>query len=115
RAVLNRCCANSLSFSVASCIESFVHHQLNLVRKNVKMFLFAGEFMARRTEEFWGKETFQWRKLLNPYNSAAQPLCTEYGDYLLFFGRFVEEKGVDVLLKAMALVPEAKLALVGDR
>lgn len=113
-AVKNRCCQNSLAFSTASCIESYVHQKLDILRKNVRTFLFAGEFMAKKTEEFWGKETFHWDKLTNPYNSSQYPLCREYEDYILFFGRFVEEKGAEVLLRAMAKIPEVNLIMIGE-
>jgi len=112
--ILNKCCQDSLLYSVASCIESTSHHVLNILRKNVHTFFFASEFMARKTEEFWGKESFRWEKVLNPFDSIKYPLCKEYDDYFLFFGRFVEEKGVDVLLQAMQHIPEPKLVLVGD-
>jgi glycosyltransferase involved in cell wall biosynthesis len=114
KAIQNKCCQNSLTYSIASCIESTVHQTFDILRKNVDTFLFASEFMARKTEEFWGRDTFRWRKLINPYDSSTYPLSRKYEDYLLFFGRFVEEKGVDVLLRAMELAPSAKLVAVGD-
>lgn len=113
-AVLNRCCQNSLAFSVASSLEAYVHEVTNIVRKHVHTFTFAGEFMVRVTEEFWGKDAFRWRKLLNPFNSMTCSSSVEYADYFVFFGRFVEEKGCDILLSAMANVPEAKLIIIGD-
>jgi len=113
-AIHNRCCHDSLLFSVASCIESTVHHGFDMLRKNIHTFLFASDFMAKKTEEFWGVGTFRWKKLLNPFDSTKIVPDYGYDDYLLFFGRFVEEKGVDVLLRAMKQVPEARLVLVGD-
>ena len=113
-AIRNKCCHESITYSVASCIESVVHHSFDMLRKNVHTFLFASNFMAKKTEQFWGKDTFRWKKLLNPFDSTRFPICSEYGDYLLFFGRFVDEKGVDILLRAMQLVPEARLIAVGD-
>lgn len=112
--ILNRCCQDSMAFSVASCLESSAHYYMNILKKNVHTFLFAGEFMATKTEEFWGKNSFRWAKLLNPFDSTKYVMSPEYSDYLLFFGRFVEEKGVDILLKAMKLAPNARLLLVGD-
>lgn len=38
----------------------------------------------------------------------------EVGGYLLFFGRLSPEKGVDVLIRAAAGVPEAHLVIAGD-
>ncbi len=112
--VLNKCCQESMAFSLASCLESAAHYSMDIIRKNVHTFLFAGEFMARKTEEFWGKNSFRWAKLLNPFDSTKYATSTEYSDYLLFFGRLIEEKGVDILLKAMKYAPNTRLVLVGD-
>lgn len=112
--ILNKCCQNSMAYSVASCLESTAHHYMNILKKNVHMFLFASEFMAKKTEEFWGKGSFHWEKLLNPFDSTKYIASHEYSDYFLFFGRVIEEKGVDVLLSAMKQVPDTRLILVGD-
>jgi glycosyltransferase involved in cell wall biosynthesis len=113
-AVLNRCCKNSLVFSVGSTLEAYIHHFWNIYRKNIHTFLFASNFMAHKTEEFWGKGTFRWGLLTNPFDSSKYPLQREYGDYFLYFGRLKEEKGVDMLLHAMRELPETKLLIVGE-
>lgn len=113
-AILTKCCQNSLVFSMGSSLEAYVHHTFNLLRKNVHTFLFASEFMAKKTEEFWGTNTFRWRKLQNPFDSSNYLPSQEYSNYFLFVGRLVEEKGVDILLKAMENLPKVNLILVGD-
>ncbi len=114
KAIFNKCCQDSMAYSVASSLESSIHEYLNILRKNVRIFLFAGDFMAKKTEEFWGKDRFKWAKLMNPFDSTKYLPSYDYDDYLLFFGRMVEEKGVDVLLDAMRLAPRCRLVLVGD-
>ncbi|MCZ2356758.1 MAG: glycosyltransferase [Bacteroidia bacterium] len=114
RAIQNKCCKDSSVFSVASALESYINQNiLDIYRKNVKEFLFASEFMASLISKYWGN-TFKWGLLRNPYNTQEKPYCPTSGDYLLYFGRMVEEKGIPVLLKAMQYVPQAKLILVGD-
>ncbi len=113
-AILNRCSHNSLIYSTAHAIESYAHDWMNIYKKNIKVFLFASMFMANITEEFWGKGTFQWRLLRNPFNSKKYALSKSYEDYFLYFGRIIEEKGVDILIRAMQAVPEAKLRIVGE-
>ncbi len=112
--IVNRCCQDSYLFSIASCIEATVHRYLNIVKKHIHTFLFASEFMARKTEECWGKESFCWEKLHNPFDSTKYCPSEEYADYFLFFGRMVEEKGVHILLKAMQYASSTRLILVGD-
>jgi glycosyltransferase involved in cell wall biosynthesis len=113
-AIKNRCCKDSLVFSVASSVESYVHAALNIYRKNIHTFLFASQFMAHKTEEFWGKETFRWSVLRNPFDAKKHLLNGVLGNYFLYFGRLIDEKGVDVIVQAASLAPEVELMIVGD-
>jgi glycosyltransferase involved in cell wall biosynthesis len=114
RAIANRCCHDSMVFSVASTIEAYAHNWLNIYRKNVHTFLFASVFMAHKTEEFWGKETFRWRMLRNPFDAPKHAASNEVGNFALYFGRLIDEKGVNVLLEAAALARDVPLFVVGD-
>ena len=114
RAVVNRCCHDSIAYSVASSVEAYAHKLMNIYRKNVHTFLFASEFMAHKTENFWGKEAFRWRMLRNPYEARKHSAPNEVGDYVLYFGRIIDEKGVNVLLNAAALARTVPLVVVGD-
>lgn len=114
QAVVNRCCHGSLAYSVASGVEAYAHNLMNIYRKNVHTFLFASEFMAHKTEEFWGAEKFRWRKLTNPFDATKFEYSEISEDYILYFGRLIDEKGVNVLLDAMALLPNVRLVVVGD-
>ncbi len=114
RAVVNRCCHDSLVYSVASSVEAYVHSWMNIYRKNVHTFLFASEFMALKTEEFWGKWVFNWGILRNPFDAQKYFESNEAGNYVLYFGRLIDEKGVNVLLDAAALARDVPLVVVGD-
>lgn len=112
-AAVNRCCRDSHTVSVASALEAYAHQLLG-VYGYVHTFLFASRFMAQQTEEFWASRPFRWRQLRNPFDSTKFPLEEGYADYALFFGRLIEEKGVDVLLDAAKLAPSVQLKIVGD-
>lgn len=112
--VLNVCCKNSVKYSISSCIEAYIHNWLNIYFKYIHIYTFSSEFMANKTAHFWGEGTFRWRMLRNPYNSLQFPLCLDYEDYVLYFGRLIDEKGVDVLIRAANLVPRVKIKIVGD-
>ncbi len=114
RATVNRCCHDSIVYSVGSTVEAYIHNWLNIYRKNVHTFLFASEFMAHKTEEFWGNKTFRWGILRNPFDARKHTALYEVGNYALYFGRLIDEKGVNVLLDAAALSRDVPLVVVGD-
>lgn len=112
-AAVNRCCKGSLSLGVASALEAYAHDLMG-VYDYVHTFLFSSQFMASETEEFWASRPFRWRRLRNPFDSTKFPLEAAYENYALFFGRLIEEKGVDVLLEAARLAPAVHVRIVGD-
>jgi glycosyltransferase involved in cell wall biosynthesis len=114
RATANRCCHNSITYSLASTVEAYAHNWLNIYRKNMHTFLFASDFMAHKTEEFWGRETFRWKILRNPFDARKHAASNEVGNYALYFGRLIDEKGVNVLLEAASLTHDMPLIVVGD-
>ncbi|WP_323754011.1 glycosyltransferase [Marinobacter sp.] len=113
-ALLNRCCHDSLAVSAVSMLEAYVHDRLDVWRKNVDCFLFASRFMAEKTEEFWGKGRVNMDFLRNPFDADAHHVPLNAGDYLLYFGRLIDEKGVDVLVEAARRAPGVSVVIVGD-
>jgi glycosyltransferase involved in cell wall biosynthesis len=116
KAALNRCCHESLAFSVASMLEAYSDRLRGTLRGKVDLFLFASEFMAEMTSTFWGEGTFKWRLLRNPFTPSLLSTRPErdHGDYVLYFGRLIEEKGVDQLLRAAGQLPGVAVRIVGD-
>lgn len=109
--VSHKCAHNSIAFSLASAIESYVHSWIKAYDQ-ISLFLFASDFMAEITESFWGKKLNRG-KLMNPFNVPAAPEYKE-GDYGLFFGRLIDEKGVDILLKAIEKSAKVPFVIVGN-
>ena len=113
RAPFNRCCHDSLAYSAASMFEAYSERFRGPLAGKVDMFLFASEFMAETTSRFWGEGTFKWRILRNPFAPRLAPEPVD-GEYVLYFGRLIEEKGVDQLLNAAGMLPRIKVRIVGD-
>ena len=112
-ALLNRCCHDSLAFSAASMLEAYAEAVRGSLRNRVDLFLFPSRFMADKTSEFWGAGTFRWGMLQNPFTTP--PVANAgHGEYVLYFGRLVEEKGVEQLLRAAALLPDVPVRIVGN-
>lgn len=114
KAIQNNCFQDSRAYSVAGAIESYIHHWLNLYKKNVDLFLFASDFMANKTEEFWGEGAFNWSKLLNPFKIPKRLPSSNRGDYGLYFGRIVEEKGVHLIIESLKSNRQIPFKIVGD-
>jgi glycosyltransferase involved in cell wall biosynthesis len=70
--------------------------------------------MMDKTKEFWNNEDVRMKFLGKPFDSTAYKAQSEYENYLFFAGRLSDEKGVDILIKAMKSVPEANLKIAGD-
>ena len=113
-ALINRCCHDSKTYSFASSVEAYVHSYLDIYRKNIHTFLFSSEFMAHKTEEFWGGDSFRWRKLRNPFDSTKYQATYTPNGPVLFFGRIIDEKGVDILVQAASQLPDVPFRIVGD-
>jgi len=113
RIIFNKCCKDSLSFSIASFFEAISHAKLKIYQKYIHTYLFASQFMAKETERFWGVGNFRWGILRNPFDSLKYPKSRKQGEYALFFGRLADEKGVNVLIQAAQYAPDIPIKIVG--
>jgi glycosyltransferase involved in cell wall biosynthesis len=113
-AIRNRCAKGSLALSVASAIEARVHYGKGVYDRLVDHYTFSADFMAGVTEDFWQGRDISWSKLRNPFDSNAH--TSEDGDdgHALYFGRLIDEKGVQILVEAAAKVGDMPVKIVGD-
>ncbi|WP_332689559.1 glycosyltransferase [Devosia sp.] len=113
RAPLNKCAKDSRALSVASAVEAYVHDWLGVYDK-FDHFTFSSDFMARTTAEFWPDRPFSWSKLRNPFDSAAQRPLDVYEPFGLYFGRLIDEKGVDRVIEAARDVDGFPIKIIGN-
>jgi glycosyltransferase involved in cell wall biosynthesis len=114
----NRCVKNSLPGSILATLEMFLHHNILKIYENkVAKFIAPSRFMKEICVRF-GQRAEQIEVLYNPYsreykevkNNEEQNLDNAY---ILYFGRLSEEKGIDVLIRAIAGTKE-KLVIAGS-
>lgn len=113
-AITNRCAKNSLPFSAASAVESWVHEARGVYTDLVDHYTFSADFMAGITQEFWPGRDFSWSKVMNPFDSASFTAPLDDDGYMLYFGRLIDEKGVDVLVEAARSAPQVPVKIVGN-
>jgi glycosyltransferase involved in cell wall biosynthesis len=110
--VLKRCTQDSLSASVVSCLEVYLHRLMRTYSK-VDAFLCPSMFM----KGVISRAGFSEEKLFHVPNfletDSYEPSFERSG-YFVYVGRLSREKGLDVLLEAKRRVHKSELVVVGD-
>lgn len=109
----HKCFKKSYLKSFLAAIEMYFHHRiLNIYFKNIDLFIAPSNFMKETLVSFKVPE----EKIKVIYNfTVINQVENQGGDYGLYFGRLSSEKGVDVLLKALALSKgDLKIKIVGS-
>jgi len=113
-AVIRKCIKNSYSASLLDSLEMYVHRLWRVYERHVDLFVTPSAFLRSKLIE-WGME---------PDSLVHLPYCLHLDDYephsesnegyFIYLGALSPEKGVDVLIRAMALAPEANLLILGS-
>jgi len=111
--IRHRCLNDSLAWSTLAAIEMSLHKIFKVYEKHVDRFIAPSLFMEQITTSF-GISSEQILHL--PYFLFPEDyvITGESDNYLAYVGRLSREKGLPTLIHAMALVPEAKLKIIGD-
>jgi glycosyltransferase involved in cell wall biosynthesis len=110
-AVLHRCIHNSRLQSCVEAKEMFFHKACQFYEKGVNYFVTPSKFLAEKLSAWRIKSKVENIQLFLDA-SRFEPKY-EPGDYIIYFGRLVKEKGLDVLLGALAET-DIKLKIIGD-
>ncbi len=105
-------CKGSLGASAVVAVEARVHRTLGLYGP-VDVFVSPSRFLAS-TMRTAGVYADRVEVLGLPCDVRSLPVKQEPGGGVVVAGRLGREKGVDVLVEAMALLPGARLDVVGD-
>jgi glycosyltransferase involved in cell wall biosynthesis len=112
-AVLRRCKDDSLTASAVVAFETAAH-RLTRAYGSVAVFISPSRFLAGKLRQA-GVYPDRLRVLDHFVETATTPAKAAPGGQVLFAGRLAPEKGVDVLIEALARVgPGAELEVAGD-
>ncbi|MDI3496435.1 MAG: hypothetical protein PWQ35_456 [Patescibacteria group bacterium] len=106
--VRRRCFKNSFSQSLLAAIEMTIHHKwLKIYQKNISLFIAPSKFMKNKVSEYgWDEKKIKviYNFFSNSLKAGAEELRNKKEkDYLFYFGRLSEEKGISTLIEAAAL------------
>ncbi len=117
RCIIDRVIKNSFAKSFICACEKWLHDILGSYQ-SVALFLSPSDFLIQKYRDFGFSCPIM--RIHHPVMLAPLPIEAAENipwknrpDTALFFGRLSPEKGVDVLLRAFALLPEKKLEIVG--
>ncbi len=113
QAITHKCFRDSVMLSSLVALEMNVHHKLWKIYENsVSAFIAPSQFMAETAKHFGypRNKIFQLYNFIDKIDKTPATL----GNYILYFGRLSAEKGIDVLLRALAKCPGEILKIVGS-
>lgn len=119
QAIFNRCIFDKTMPSAMAALEMSIHKIWGVYEKDIDLFVSPSEFLKNKLLEWGIKNKVEVlpnfvsgnsvRDSRNPPAGGWNP-----GDYILYFGRLTEEKGLLTLIWAMKQLPDIKLRIVGD-
>ena len=113
QAVKNKCLKNSSSASCLAAAEAYFHKLIKIYQKNIDLFITPSEFVKNILVEFG----FDPKKITVLPHFIDLPRVESQNEsserYFLYVGRLKQEKGVDVLIKAISKLPNTRLKIAG--
>ena len=107
----NRCIHNSLVKSILGTIEGYIYKIFRTYKK-VDTIICPSHFMKNTLSN--NKDITERLVVLHNYSDTKEISTIEKKEYVLFFGRYSEEKGIDVLINACKQLPEVDFIFAGD-
>lgn len=112
--VQRKCVRNNLGMSLLSAVEAYMRSRFFPVEQYGAHFIMVSRFILRKHLEYkpgLAEKASVLYNFVTPQADAQAPIVR--GNYFLFFGRLVPEKGILTLLRAFVHRPELPLKLVG--
>jgi glycosyltransferase involved in cell wall biosynthesis len=110
-AIAHRCVRDGIAASAVGCVESAVHRARGTLERGIRLFVAPSRFLAAKVREMGFRGAV--RVVPNGLDVSAVPTAASPGEGFLYAGRLSHEKGVGVLVKAVARARGVRLAIAG--
>lgn len=107
----NKCIHNSLVKSLLGTMEGYVYKTLGTYKK-VDTIICPSHFIKNVLSS--NQDIAERLMVLHNYCDTKEMFTIEKKDYALFFGRYSEEKGIELLLNVCKQLPEIDFIFAGD-
>lgn len=107
---VNRCTKGSRLMSIVNMLEMYLHYGLGYYQ-NVDRYITVSKFYREKMLEY-GFQNEQVDHIPNFIDATTYEVSDRDDGYALYFGRLSQEKGLDTLLEAAALI-DKQLVIVG--
>lgn len=109
--IKGKCVHGSAAKSAIGAMESYFWNNINKAYKYIDKIICCSEFMKRKmdTNPMFAEKTVAMHNFVDADSSYR---C-EKSDYVLYFGRYSTEKGVNTLIEACKALPEIKFKFAG--
>jgi glycosyltransferase involved in cell wall biosynthesis len=114
RCLLRKCFQDSYIKSFVVTLEMYLHHKiLKIYEKNIDLYIAPSKFMKDMCVKHGVPEN-KIKVMYNFVDNFSQDYVEPAGDYVLYLGRLSPEKGIPVLIRAMAQVKDLSLYIAGE-
>lgn len=107
-----KCSKGNLIESLFLAIDMYLRTYLLPIQKYIDKFICVSNFEQNIYLKFRPDWKSKFIQIYNPIKHL-EPTKSIKGNYLLFFGRLSQEKGIETLINAMSNLPQYKLKIVG--
>jgi glycosyltransferase involved in cell wall biosynthesis len=111
--IKEKCHKGSAIAGLMVAAESSLHRWSGIYEKNIDLFHVPSHFMGKKFQEA-GVGNGKVRHLFYTINISDFEPKYAPGDYMLYFGRLADEKGILTLLRSASARPEIPFHIVGD-
>lgn len=107
----NKCIHNSLAKSAIGTVEAMLWNRLHIY-KNFDAIICCSEFMKRKLDN--NKVLAEKTVVIHNFNDTYNIQASKKKEYVLYFGRYSKEKGIETLLSVCKNLPYIKFVFAGN-